>query len=106
MSCTLLLVVWFFLSSWAWNPFFRSLALGILKDQVTLERLCGPYTLPEGSKVPGYRVFRVSISGILILQVLGRYLMVGYLDPEGYWDYDRIWYMASILRFISSFRMS
>ena len=36
--------------------------------------------VPEGSKVPEYRVFRVSILGIVIM-VLGRYLMVGYLDP-------------------------
>ena len=36
--------------------------------------------IPEGSKVPNYRVFRVSISGIVFM-VLGRYFIVGYLDP-------------------------
>ena len=38
------------------------------------------YTLPEGSKVPNHRVFRVSILGI-VMMVLGRYLMAEYLDP-------------------------
>ena len=32
------------------------------------------------SKVPNYRVFGVSILGIVIM-VLGRYVIVGYLDP-------------------------
>ena len=32
------------------------------------------------SKVPNYRVFRVSILGIVSM-VLGRCLVVGYLDP-------------------------
>ena len=32
-----------------------------------------------GSKVPSYGVFRVSILGIVVT-VLGRYLIVGYLD--------------------------
>ena len=32
------------------------------------------------SLVPNYRVFGVSILGIVIM-VLGRYLIVGYLDP-------------------------
>ena len=36
-------------------------------------------TESKGSKVPNYRVFRVSILGIAIM-VLGRYLRVGYLD--------------------------
>ena len=36
--------------------------------------------LPSGSKVANYRVFRVSILGIVIM-VLGRYLIVEYLDP-------------------------
>ena len=35
---------------------------------------------PRGSKVRNYRVFRVSIFGIVIM-VLGRYLIVGYRDP-------------------------
>ena len=38
--------------------------------------------LPYGSKVPNYRLFRVSILGI-VMMVLGRYLIVEYLDPQG-----------------------
>ena len=36
-----------------------------------------------GSHVPNYRVFRVSILGIVIA-VLGRYHVFGYLDPLGF----------------------
>ena len=36
--------------------------------------------LPYGSKVPKYRVFRVSILGIVSM-VLGIYFIVGHLDP-------------------------
>ena len=36
--------------------------------------------VPLGSKVPNYRVFRGSILRIVIM-VLGKYLIVGYLDP-------------------------
>ena len=39
-----------------------------------------PY--PKGSKGPKYGVSMVSILGI-IMMVLGRYLIVEYLDPEG-----------------------
>ena len=35
---------------------------------------------PKGSKVPHHKIFRVSILGIAMM-VLGRYIMVGYLDP-------------------------
>ena len=38
--------------------------------------------IPKGSKVANYRVLGVSILGIVIM-VLGRYLMVEYLDPSG-----------------------
>ena len=37
-------------------------------------------TLPKGSDRPKYRIFRVSVSGIVNL-VLGRYLLFVYLDP-------------------------
>ena len=37
-----------------------------------------PY--PKGSYVPNYRAFRISIVGTVIM-VLGRYLIVAYLDP-------------------------
>ena len=37
-------------------------------------------TKPKRVQVPKYRVFRVSVQGIVIM-VLGRYLTVGYLDP-------------------------
>ena len=36
--------------------------------------------MPSGSKVLNYKVLRVSVLGIVIM-VLGRYLIVGYLDP-------------------------
>ena len=39
-----------------------------------------PRLLPSGSKVPHYGVYRVSKVGIVTM-VLGRYLLVGYLDP-------------------------
>ena len=35
--------------------------------------------VPKGSKVPNFRILRVSISGIVVM-VLSRYLIVGYLD--------------------------
>ena len=48
-----------------------------------LLRLCGScVACPKGAKVSNYRVFGVSIFGIVIM-VLGRYLIVGYLVPLG-----------------------
>ena len=63
---------------------------------------------PEGSKVPNYRVCRVFLLGIVTM-VLGRYLVVGYLDSLetagdviGDHDHALCYILDSLRRFCSS----